>query len=65
MTTTTELKRSRAEIAAQTEAFLKSGGKIKRFGSTEPVSLWDKQADKRKEQAMKASKVAARNKALK
>lgn len=39
MTTATELKRSRAEIAAQTEAFLKSGGKIKKIGVTEPVSI--------------------------
>ena len=39
MTTPSELKRSRAEIAAQTEAFLKSGGKIKKIGVTKSVSM--------------------------
>lgn len=39
MTTPSELKRSRAEIAAKTEAFLKAGGKIKKLGVTESVSM--------------------------
>ena len=39
MTTPSELKRAREKIEAQTEEFLKSGGKIKKLGVTESVSM--------------------------